>query len=40
MQKERAQGLHSPREMGRRKGEELTLKEHLLYTQDCAGIFN
>ena len=40
MQKERAQGLHSPREIGRWKGKELMLKQHLLYTQDCAGIFN
>ena len=39
-QKERAQGQHSLSKLGRWEGKKLTLKEHLLYTQDCAGIFN
>lgn len=32
-------GLCSQHEMRRKKGKELTLKEHLLYTQLCAGLF-
>lgn len=37
-QGERAQGLHSQHEMDRWKERELTLQEHLLYAQDCAGL--
>lgn len=35
---EKPLGLCSQREMERRKGKELTLKEHLLYSQHCAGL--
>lgn len=35
---EKPLGLCSQHEMERRKGKELTLKEHLLYSQHCAGL--